>query len=177
MDASDLSKIVELHGIAIYGFCYFLTKDKDKTDELYQETFLKALELRHKISLDRNPKSFIISIAIRLWKNNCRKLARQEKIFAFGNFNDEIINNLPIHKNSPEDLALSNELNSMVRMAADSLSNKLKFPLYMYYSADMSIEEIAIALRIPKGTVKSRLHNARKLVKKKLEEVYEYEGS
>ena len=45
----------------------------------------------------------------------------------------------------------------------------------MFYTAEMSIDEIARALHIPKGTVKSRLHNARKSIKKILE-VYEYEG-
>ena len=35
----------------------------------------------------------------------------------------------------------------------------------MYYTAEMSVEEIALALRIPKGTVKSRLHKARKIQK------------
>lgn len=40
----------------------------------------------------------------------------------------------------------------------------------MYYSAEMSLEEIADALNIPKGTIKSRLHIARTIIGKKLEE-------
>lgn len=43
MNASDLSNIVELHSRAINSFCYYLTKDKADTEDLYQETFLKAL--------------------------------------------------------------------------------------------------------------------------------------
>lgn len=174
MDASDLSHIVEVHGNAIYGFCYFLTKDKDLTDDLYQETFLKALELCHKIDKDHNPKSFIISIAIRLWKNKSRRLAKQQKLITSGELTDDIFKNTAVH-NTPEDITISNELISMVRKAADSLDNKLKIPLYMFYTAEMTIEEIASALRIPKGTVKSRLYNARKFIKKKLEG-YEFEG-
>ena len=176
LNASDLSNIVELHGKAIYSFCYYLTNDKDDTEDLYQETFLKALELCHKIDVDKNPKSYIISIAIRLWKNKCRKKARQLKIIVPNNFNDDVISNTSIQAESPEDIALSNEISSIVRVTVDSLDNKMKIPLYMFYTAEMSIEEIAQALHIPKGTVKSRLHNARKSIKKTLE-VYKYEGS
>lgn len=91
MKASDLSDIVEIHGDAIYIFCYFLTKDKAMSDDLYQDTFLKALEICHKIDPDKNPKSFIISIAIRIWKNKYRKLARQQKIITTFEPNVELI--------------------------------------------------------------------------------------
>lgn len=169
MNASDLSNIVEIHGDAIYGFCYFLTNDKSSSDDLYQDTFLKALELCHKIDLARNPKSFIISIAIRLWKNKCKKVARQQKIVTTFEFDDDLMSSSTIIHESPEDIALTNELNSMVHSAVASLDYKLKLPLYMYYTAEMSIEDIALALHIPKGTVKSRLYNARKSIKKILE--------
>lgn len=176
MNASDLSDIVELHGKAIYNFCYYLTKDKIDTEDLYQDSFLKALELCHKIDIDNNPKSYIISIAIRLWKNKYRKQARQHKVMSPIDFNDEVINNSTTKIKSPEDITISKELNTFIRASVDSLDDKMKIPLYMFYTADMSIEEISKTLRIPKGTVKSRLHNARKSLKKKLE-VYEYEGS
>ena len=169
MNTSDLSNIVEVHGKAIYGFCYYLTRDKINAEDLYQETFLKALELCHKIDIDKNPKSFIIQIATHLWKNSCRKLTRQQKIVAVDNFDDDIVCISSADNKSPEDITLSNELSQVIREAADSLNNRLKIPLYMYYTAEMSIEEIASAHHIPKGTVKSRLHNARKSIQKTLE--------
>lgn len=70
---------------------------------------------------------------------------------------------------TPEDAVLSYELSGMIQAAADRLGDKLKLPLYMYYTAEMSVDEIASALRIPPGTVKSRLFQARKAMKKTLE--------
>ena len=55
-------------------------------------------------------------------------------------------------------------------METAELKEKYRIPVYMYYSAEMSLEEIADALNIPKGTVKSRLHTARTIIGKKLEE-------
>lgn len=71
---------------------------------------------------------------------------------------------------------MSNELSAIVQMAVDTLNVKFKIPLYMYYTAEMSIEDIASSLKIPQGTVKSRLHKARKTLKNLLQlEVSQYE--
>ncbi len=176
MNVTDLSDLVQLHGKSIYGFCHKLTKNQADTDDLYQETFLKAMELCHKIDKDNNPKGFLISIAIGLWKNNRRKYARRQRIAPIEQLNEDMKNSY-IFKDelTPEDIAISNELCVMIQTEADKLSDKLKIPLYMYYTAEMSNEEIASALKIPLGTVKSRLHTARKTLKNTLMEVGKYE--
>jgi len=70
---------------------------------------------------------------------------------------------------TPEDVVILRERCAVIRAAADKLNDKLRIPLYMYYTAEMSVEDIATALRIPQGTVKSRLHKARKILKEILE--------
>ncbi|WP_454052877.1 RNA polymerase sigma factor [Clostridium sp. Marseille-Q7071] len=176
MNIADLNDLIELHGKAIYSFCHNLTKNQSDTDDLYQETFLKAMELCHKIDKDNNPKGFLISIAIGLWKNNRRKYARRQKIAPIEKLSEDI-NNGYVFKDTltPENIVISNELCIMIRTATDKLDNKLKIPLYMYYTAEMSNEEIASALKIPLGTVKSRLHKARRVLKGNLMEVSKYE--
>ncbi len=164
----DINELVKLHGKAVYGFCCKLTKNRDDADDLYQETFLKALELHHKINKDNNPKGFLISIAIKLWKNNRRKYARRQRIAP----TEELIAHENVVTNSvptPEDIVITNELCTAIQAAAEKLSNKLKIPLYMYYTAEMSNEDIASSLNIPEGTVKSRLHKARKKLKEILD--------
>lgn len=175
LDRADISELVNLNGKAVYGFCYKLTKNREEADDLYQETFLKAMELCHKINKDNNPKGFLIAIAVGIWKNNCRKHIRHQRIAPI-KIIDEDMNNDYLLKDdiTPEDIIISNELHITVQNAADSLTNKLKLPLYMHYTAEMSNEEIAAALKIPVGTVKSRLHKARLTIKDMLE-VYEYE--
>lgn len=171
MDSEELGVLIELHGKAIYNFCFKLTGNKQDADDLYQETFLKAMEVRHKISTDKNPKSFLISITLGLWKNSRRKFAWRRRIAPeaaewgdsigeLGGIGGEV---------SPEDTVLSNELRSMIQEATETLEDKFKIPLYMYYTAEMSIDEIAAALHIPSGTVKSRLYQARQLLKTILE--------
>ncbi|USG66556.1 RNA polymerase sigma factor [Brevibacillus ruminantium] len=170
MESSDLSELVTLHGNAIYGFCHKLAKNKSDTDDLYQETFLRAMELRHKIDKNNNPKGFLISIAIGLWKNKRRKFAWRLRIAPIQEMKEDVeSDHLFRDESTPEDILLSNERCVKIAAATDALNDKLKIPLYMYYTAEMSIEEIASALKIPPGTVKSRLFQARKALRNTLE--------
>ncbi|GAA3401437.1 RNA polymerase sigma factor [Paenibacillus hodogayensis] len=170
MDIEELSELIKVHGKAIYGFCGKLAGNKADTDDLYQETFLKAMEVRHKMNAAQNPKGFLISIAIRLRKNNRRKFAWRQRIAPTAELNEAV--NKPCQPEgaaTPEDTVLSQELSGMIQAAADRLNDKLKIPLYMHYTADMSIDEIASTLKVPPGTVKSRLYQARQAMKKTLE--------
>ena len=50
-----------------------------------------------------------------------------------------------------------------------TLPEKYRIPVYLYYSAELSVKEIAEVMKIPEGTVKSRMNKAKHLLKKELE--------
>jgi len=168
-------EMVWQHGQAVYRFCFKLAGNKADADDLYQETFLKALELRHKLDGTLNPGSYLIGIAVRLWKNKRRKWFRRQRIAPEKDWDDAVTERAAGsgHFASPEEIAIHNERMAMIRDAVDHLQDKYRLPLLMFYTAELSIDDIAKALRIPQGTVKSRLHKARKLLEKRLE-VREY---
>lgn len=109
-------------------------------------------------------------MAARLWRNRRRKYAWRQRIAPMGQW-DEQEEQQPTQTycNNPEELALQWEQQRLVRQAVSELPDKWKLPVYMYYTVGLSIEEIASLLRIPTGTVKSRLYKARKVLKEKLE--------
>ena len=107
------------------------------------------------------------------WRNWKRKYARRQRIAPQSSIEDS--ENEVFHTTiSPEESYISQEKYKLVRLEISVLKEKYRLPVYMYYSAEMSIEEIAVVLHIPKGTVKSRLHAARTIIKKKMED-YGYE--
>ena len=69
MNITELEKCIEKYGNDIYAFCLHLAYSQQEAEELYQDTFLKAMELLHGIEAENNPKSYLLSITIRLWKN------------------------------------------------------------------------------------------------------------
>lgn len=176
MTRYELCEFIELHGKDLYGFCCHLTQNKYDADDLYQETFLLAAERLEKIDPAVNPKSFLISLSVGIWRNQNRKDAHREKIAPTIHMDQETsIEMVKSEVFGPEEILVTEEACRLVREVIASLDKKYRLPVYMYYTAELSLEQIAAALHIPKGTVKSRLHKARKQIKKGLEE-HGYEG-
>lgn len=73
--------------------------------------------------------------------------------------------------NLPEDMLIRNEMITTVREAVDRLPGKMKIAVLLYYMEERSVEEIAGILHIPRGTVKSRLYQAREKLKRELEHI------
>ena len=75
---------------------------------------------------------------------------------------------------TPENQVLKKETVELVRNLVSELPEKYRTSIYLFYSADMKITEIADCLKISENTVKSRLRKAKSILKKKLE-VADYE--
>ena len=83
---------------------------------------------------------------------------------------EETIENLEADT-TPETEVIQKEILRQVRKAVADLEEKYRIPVYLFYTAQMSVAEISKVLKIPEGTVKTRLYKARKLLKEKLEVV------
>ena len=57
MNKQDLEACIGQYGRDIYTFCSYLARNLQETEDLYQDTFLKALELEDKLDFQQNPKS------------------------------------------------------------------------------------------------------------------------
>ncbi|WP_026477962.1 RNA polymerase sigma factor [Alkaliphilus transvaalensis] len=172
MRVDEISKLVDRYGPQIYGFCRRLARTKENADDLYQQTFLRAIEVCEKIDERKNPKGYLMAIVIRQWQNQMSKLGRRERIISSqDNHDDHIdkINNISNNFNIEEEvekILLYQEIESLIHR----LPEKLKVIVIMHYTSSMSIKEIAEVLSIPEGTVKSRIFKARKLLRERLEE-------
>lgn len=168
MTSKEFEKLVKFHGKSIYGFCCHLTGSRQLADDLYQDTFLKAVELRHKLNGSGNSeeqvmlsaKNYLIGIAVRLWSNEVRKKSRRQAMISLDSMESE--NSFQIEDSiNLEETIIKNEIHYEIRKIVQALPDKLRVVVYMYYTAGMTTEEIANELHIPKGTVKSRMHKAR----------------
>lgn len=176
MEITEISTLVSSYGKDIYNFCRQLTHNKEEADELYQDTFMKAIELCQKINAKNNPKSYLLSIALRLWKNHKRKTAWRNRIAPMESYQDEsTFEDISTELlKSPEYSILENEKKEMVLQAVKSLKENHQSVVYLYYTAEMSMKEIGVILNLPEGTIKSRLYKARINIRKYLEaNVYE----
>ena len=185
MKKEELEQFILKYGETLMKFCKITTNDSELAWELYQDTMLRLVEHYKKLDMSENVKAWAISTAINLWKNKKRKyawrkrIAKQEsyeghmenefQIFDYANFSGE-------QDNSPEDTAIKNELIRFVQSQVRELPEKYRIVVYLYYTADMKIKDIAALCEIPESTVKSRLIKAKKILKHKIESAWKQNG-
>ncbi len=166
----EFERLVKDVGPEVYSFCLQLSRNREEAEELYQETMLAAVERQEKIDACGNPGSYLLGISIGLWKNFRRKKARRGRILPESPLEEQLEQvYMAEGAQSPEEEIVAGEEAALVRRAVAGLPEKYRIPVYLYYSRELSVEEIAGAMHIPKGTVKSRLHKARCMIKECVE--------
>lgn len=176
MLADQIEVLIEQYGTDVYRFCSRLCRNRSDAEDLYQKTFLKVLELSVEVNREGNPKAFLFSITNGLWMNEVRKMARHSRIAPSVSLDDDN-ENLAADQVDLESEVLGRIRDGMLRKIIEDLPEKFRIPVILYYTCDVSLEEIGKIMKKPIGTIKSRLYKARSIMKKRLEEQgYEYEG-
>ena len=164
---NQIENIISEYGKQIYSFCVYITGDRDAADDLYQQTFLVAIE-KGGIEANRNPKSYLITIAMNLWNNQKRKFLWRRKKADVVYFEDGAEENIEDSSPSVEEDYERREEIQRIRQTVQTLPDKLREVVLMHFMEELSVEEIAVILKIPAGTVKSRIHKAKKVLKERL---------
>lgn len=120
-------------------------------EDAVQEAIAKAWQKQSKLRDDRSMRAWVTRILI----NECYALFRRRK-------REEVSNALPAWEAAPDALP---ELHQIL----SSLDEKYRLPMVLYYVEGYSVEEIARMLRMPQGTLKSRLHRGRLLLRDTLD--------
>lgn len=175
MNNDEFEQFVLKFGKDILRFCRMTAGDTENGDELYQDTMLKLLEKKKKLDCTQNTKSYALSTSIYLWKNKKKKYANRMRLVPIDSMNELSEEGYKVsdHDNevSPEHIVLQQNEVDMIQGFVASLPEKYRIPIYLYYSADMQINEVSEILGLPEGTVKSRMRKAKKQLKEKLEAI------
>lgn len=171
MKLETLEAYIDAYGKDVYAFCLYLTRSRQDADDLYQDTFLKMVEIREKLELSKNPKSYLLSVAVHIWTNRRRKAAWRQKITGPQMPMEEMTLEIPDGKGSLEEQYITREEKALVQQAVWALPEKYRVPTLLFYMEGQKLSEISKILEIPEGTVKTRLHRAKKLLEKELEVV------
>ncbi len=141
-----------------------LTRDPDAASDLYQETLYKALANREKYSVGTNIRAWLYTIMRNIFINNYRRKAKQNVIFDPSS-DDAVMNKLKATSNNSAEGMLEVK---HIQKAIHGLPDVFRRPLTLYFEG-YKYDEIADLLTEPLGTIKSRIHFARKLLKSQLQ--------
>lgn len=163
--AYDFSNEVISHRESLRYFALSLTHDEHDSEDLVQETLLKALSNKGKFEEHTNLKAWLYTIMKNIFINNYRKQVKVKVIL--DSSKDLYFLNIPENKKAydPENTLQFKELRELML----ALDEEYKIPLTMYFEG-FKYKEIADHLKLPIGTVKSRIFLARKQLYESLAE-------
>ncbi|MBL7729918.1 MAG: RNA polymerase sigma factor [Chitinophagaceae bacterium] len=144
-------------------FAINLTRDSEPANDLYQETLYKALANQEKYNAGTNIKAWLFTIMRNIFINNYRRKAKQKTILD-STPNDFLIN---LKQATVSNAAEADIRIKEVKKAIHDLPDIFKTPFILYFEG-YKYNEIADALNEPLGTIKSRIHFARKLLKEQI---------
>ena len=167
-DRESIEHLISEFGRDIYSFCVYLTGNRDEADDLYQQTFLVAIE-KGALDFDNNPKSYLLSIAVNLRNNSRRKQLWRRSKFEMVSIDDGITETIGDGRENAEEKLLRKERDLQVRKAISELPEKMRQVIVLFYTEELQVAQIAEILHINEGTVKSRLHYAKEKIRRRLD--------
>jgi RNA polymerase sigma-70 factor (ECF subfamily) len=167
-DAELFRVLVERYEPRIQGFLRKRLNDEERVQDLTQDTFLRIHRARDSYDPSRKFSTWIHTIANNLLKNEFRNRSRRRETVFSELRPDTSSSGAPsrpvefeAHGADPEREAYRSELRDAIDTAIDRMDEHHRVPFVMREVDDLSYEEIAEAIGIPVGTVKSRLNRAR----------------
>lgn len=163
MTACDFNQLLISNADYLRPFAFTLTRDNESAKDLMQETLFRALANREKYNVGTNIKAWMYTIMRNVFINDYRRKARQNTVF------DHTPNDFLLDYNQH---AVANSAETTLSMkdiqaALNHLPDIFRLPFMLYFEG-YKYNEIAETLHEPLGTIKSRIHFARKLLKEQL---------
>ena len=174
-EAAAFNRLIEERSGDIYALLYRLTEDSEEARDLTQETFLRAFQSISRFRGEADLRTWLYRIAINQARNRWRwwrRRKREATVSLDGQDGDGLSLGAclrDVTHADPEQEAISRERETVLRAALRSLSRSYREAVILRDIEGLSYEEIAAALEISVGTVKSRLARGRAELRRKLE--------
>lgn len=161
------------HIDALYNFALRMIGDPDEADDLVQETMLKAFRFFDKFEKGTNCKAWLFRILKNTYINEYRKVSKQPNKVDYEDVQNfyENIKATEVKSQHYEEDAFSKLLDDDISSAITELPEDFRTVIILSDIEGFTYEEIADFIDCPIGTVRSRLHRARKMLYAKL---YDY---
>jgi len=148
------------HIDGLYGYALVLTQNRTDAEDLFQETYLRAIRAMGRLRDDSNVKSWLFTILRHAWLNEVRQRRRAPETADVES--DETTVNVPDEgAKDPHDVYVDKLERRHVRAAIQQLPEEAREVILLREWEELSYREIATVLDCPVGTVMSRLARAR----------------
>jgi RNA polymerase sigma-70 factor, ECF subfamily len=178
-DAAAWEEIVRLYNRRIYNICYRFAGSSDDAEDLSQEVFIKMYRTMSTYDPSRGAfVTWVTTITRNLLVDHFRKTKQDRMTDSIDTSSSEhedaqpLSEQIPDHAAAPDAHVQSREVGETVHAALGRLSPELREAVILRDLQDMDYREIATVLRVPEGTVKSRINRGRAELARLLQRTY-----
>ncbi|MEG0710888.1 MAG: RNA polymerase sigma factor [Niameybacter sp.] len=163
----DVEQMIDIHKDQLYRLCLYLEKNKERAEDLFQDTWVKAIEKMTTYDENKTFYPWLTQIAVNTYRDKLRRLKLEIKRRCYES--QAILEEKKSEEESVEDQIIHKQELQIVQEALKKLPDKHRLPLVLTMGENMSYKEAADVLDIEEKLVKSRVYEARQKLKKLLE--------
>lgn len=149
--------LVDLYSKKIFNLAYQFSSSPQEAEDLTQEIFLKLYQVLDKYDFERDFTAWFLTLARNYLIDEIRRTRKERSSRA--DFEEAVL--IAAESDSPEIKYLGQEKGQLIRLALQQLSPELRIVLVLRELEGFSYEEIASQLKLPLGTVKSRVNRGK----------------
>ena len=174
-NCKEFDALVERFHRQAYNIAYRMTGNHADADDLTQESFLRAYRFFDRYNREMPFENWLYRIMSRVYIDEIRKKPKfrtqsLDQPIAVGAFGDgDVLLEIPDSASNPETMLLTDQLDDYLQKALASLPQEFRIAVVLADVEGLSYEEIADAMQCSLGTVRSRLHRGRKMLRQKVQ--------
>ncbi len=169
-DKEAFGLVVQRYQALICALTYSATGDVGRSEELAQETFIRAWRKLRQLKSPGKFRAWLCTIARNLVHSSVRQ-GRRDRAQAAGSLDGAA--NLPATTPGPDEAASQRERQEIVWEAVGRIDPKYREPLVLFYRRGQSVSEVAADLELSEDTIRQRLHRGRQLIKTEVSSLVE----
>jgi RNA polymerase sigma-70 factor (ECF subfamily) len=161
-DALSFAEIYRAYGKEVYKFLFRLSGSQHDTEDLVQETFVSVMKKLPTFKGDSSLKTWIFSIAINKFRDNCRTLKIRGS--------DQLTCNESSSVHNPHDELVAREIRERVRTAFYALPEQQRTAFALVRFEGMAYKEAAQVVGTTLDTIRMRVHRAHQMLAEQLKD-------
>ena len=173
-DERAFRELIDEHRDRVFNITYRMLGNRAEAEDVAQEVFITVFKQIENFRGDSKFSTWLYRVTVNHCKNRIKYLARRhdrdrDELDETSQQQNGAVNGAPVRAKNPDKALESAQMEKLLQEAIASLDDEQRAVVILRDVEDLSIEEICEITGLPDGTVKSRLHRARLVLRKKMQ--------
>ena len=172
----EIERLINCYGDDVLRVAYIYVKDKHKAEDIFQEVFIKVFKKYHTFKGDSSEKTWLMKITVNVCKDYFKSFWVKRVLLNSDKEEEREVYEKQYNSESLDDSIIKSIESRELLNEVMNLSLKYKEVIILYYYQQFTTKEISEMLKLPEGTIRTRLFRARELLRKNVSGRIEYDA-